>query len=380
MPILRNMTPRDPAEPHRAATQLELFFDLVTVIAIASSTAAFHHSISAGHGAEDLGMFMLMVMAVWWPWVNHTWFASAFDNDDAVYRVLTIFIMGGYLLFAAGTSYIMGSFDFGFGLLGWIIMRIGMMLLWLRAAAHSPIHRKAAMVYFWGLLFAQTLWTIMHFTVDASNDYALTIAAGIFLIELLVPVLSSRVQQIPWHRHHVIERYGLLNIIVLGEVLLSISFMFEPLYNGHFSWDLVHSATAGLVIVFCVWWIYFIERDHLNSFSFADVLMWAYGHVVIFFAAALLAAGLGAHADVITHHSKITLGDANTYVGVAITLYLLTLWVIRDRTHGLGRKGLVLPMASVFFTLLAVMGAQPWTMAIGLVLTLIARSGIRREN
>lgn len=150
MPILRNMTPRDPAEPHRAATQLELFFDLVTVIAIASSTAAFHHSISAGHGAEDLGMFMLMVMAVWWPWVNHICFASAFDNDDAVYRVLTIFIMGGYLLFAAGTSYIMGSFDFGFGLLGWIIMRIGMMLLWLRAAAHSPKHRKAAMVIFAG--------------------------------------------------------------------------------------------------------------------------------------------------------------------------------------------------------------------------------------
>ena len=37
-------------------------------------------------------------------WVNHTWFASAFDNDDAVYRIFTIVIMSGYLLFAAGAT------------------------------------------------------------------------------------------------------------------------------------------------------------------------------------------------------------------------------------------------------------------------------------
>lgn len=43
---------RDPGQPHRAATQLEIFFDLVFVIAIASTTAALHHAISEGHGVE----------------------------------------------------------------------------------------------------------------------------------------------------------------------------------------------------------------------------------------------------------------------------------------------------------------------------------------
>lgn len=45
---------RDPGQPHRAATQLEIFFDLVFVIAIASTTAALHHAISEGHGVEAI--------------------------------------------------------------------------------------------------------------------------------------------------------------------------------------------------------------------------------------------------------------------------------------------------------------------------------------
>ena len=80
---------------------------------------------------------------------------------------------------------------------------------------------------------------------------------GIFVIELLVPVASGLVKGIPFHRHHVIERYGLLNIIVLGEVLLSIFFMFGELYDGHFDWALMSAALAGIVVVFCIWWHYF---------------------------------------------------------------------------------------------------------------------------
>ena len=106
MSVLRQMVARDPGEPHRAATQLELFFDLVSVIALASATAAFHHAISYGHGPDLLLNFCFMIAAIWWPWVNHTWFASAFDNDDAVYRIFTIGIMSGYLLFAAGATHI----------------------------------------------------------------------------------------------------------------------------------------------------------------------------------------------------------------------------------------------------------------------------------
>ena len=76
----------------------------------------------------------------------------------------------------------------------------------------------------------------MYFTITPESGNFIPIYVGIFVIELLVPVAPGLVKGIPFHRHHVIERYGLLNIIVLGEVLLSISFMFGELYEGHFDW------------------------------------------------------------------------------------------------------------------------------------------------
>ena len=85
----------------------------------------------------------------------------------------------------------------------------------------------------------------MYFTITPENANFIPIYVGIFVIELLVPVASGLVKGIPFHRHHVIERYGPLNIIALGEVLLSISFMFDELYEGHFDWALVSAAVAG---------------------------------------------------------------------------------------------------------------------------------------
>ncbi len=132
-----NLTPmvvRDPHQPHRISTQLELLFDLVIVIGVASLTAGFHHAISAGHGAEMLPNFVFMFMALWWSWMNFTWFGSAFDNDDAMYRVLVLITMTGTLIFAGGITYIFETLNFSLGIVGWIVMRVGMIGLWLRAA------------------------------------------------------------------------------------------------------------------------------------------------------------------------------------------------------------------------------------------------------
>ena len=113
-------------------------------------------------------------------------------------------------------------------------MRIGMVGLSLRAAAHSPEYRAPDLIYAIRLIIAQALWVVMYFMITPKNANFIPIYVGIFVIELLVPVASGLVKGIPFHRHHLIERYGLLNIIVLGEVLLSISFMFGELYDGHF--------------------------------------------------------------------------------------------------------------------------------------------------
>ena len=89
----RPMRARDVHQPHRAATSLELLFDLVTVIAVASAAAGLHHAIADGHATDGVVRFAMAFFGIWWAWMNYTWFASAYDNDDVLFRLLTLAIM-----------------------------------------------------------------------------------------------------------------------------------------------------------------------------------------------------------------------------------------------------------------------------------------------
>ncbi len=367
------LSPRDPDEPHRAATQLELFFDLVSVVAIAAVTESLHHAISDGHGLAAFANFVFLFLAIWWAWMNFTWFASAFDNDDALFRVLTIFIMGGALTFAGGADRIMETLDFGYGLLGWIIMRVGMIAMWLRAAAAGPEHRATALRYAGGIFVAQVLWSILYFGFAPGSPSFFAFGIFCFLVEWTVPVIAERAGVTPWHRHHIMERYGLLNIIVLGEILVSISLMVGHMYEGHIDTAFVREAVAALILVFVLWWIYFIDTDHLNSTDFGRVFLWGYGHVFVFGGGAVLAAGLGAYLDVLTHHGHVTAAIAAAWINAALAVYLGALWVIRDQFAGIGWRGHVLLAAALAYAVAAVFGVPPWGSALLAVITLLVR-------
>ena len=84
---LRRMTSRNPSEPHRVATPLELLFDLVFVVAVAQASQNLHHLISDDHVGQGVLSYLMVFFAIWWAWMNFTWFASAFDTDDWLYRV-----------------------------------------------------------------------------------------------------------------------------------------------------------------------------------------------------------------------------------------------------------------------------------------------------
>ena len=87
VPFRRPFSVRDPHEPGRAATPLELFFDLIFVVAIASNVVQLHHGITEGHLDAVVG-YTLAWFAIWWAWMSYTWYASAYDNDDVVFRLL----------------------------------------------------------------------------------------------------------------------------------------------------------------------------------------------------------------------------------------------------------------------------------------------------
>src|SRR2546429_9727277 len=99
---LAQMRPRDPHEAGRVASSLELFFDLVFVIAVSAAGAQLHHALSDKHIADGLVSFAMVFFGIWWAWMNFTWFATSFATDDWLYRLLTIVQMSGVLVLAAG--------------------------------------------------------------------------------------------------------------------------------------------------------------------------------------------------------------------------------------------------------------------------------------
>ncbi len=89
----------------------------------------------------------MVFFAIWWAWMNFTWFASAYDTDDVPYRLLSLLQMGGVLVLAAGVPAAFEHQNF-FGItLGYFIMRIALVAQWMRAAVENPDGRTTAIRY-----------------------------------------------------------------------------------------------------------------------------------------------------------------------------------------------------------------------------------------
>jgi hypothetical protein len=107
------MTGRDPQEPHRSATPLELLFDLTFVVAFSQASSELAHLLAEGNLASGLVAFAFSMFAICWAWINFSWFASAYDTDDWFYRITTMVQMIGVLVLALGLSAVFRSIDDG---------------------------------------------------------------------------------------------------------------------------------------------------------------------------------------------------------------------------------------------------------------------------
>jgi len=145
---LLRMSGRDPGEAHRAATPLELLFDLTFVVAFGQAGDQLAHLLSEGHVWPAIGAFSFAMFAICWAWINFSWFASAYDTDDWFYRVTTMVQMVGVVILALGLPEMFasvdagGEFEVGVLVAGYVVMRIALVAQWLRAAAQDPARRR----------------------------------------------------------------------------------------------------------------------------------------------------------------------------------------------------------------------------------------------
>jgi low temperature requirement protein LtrA len=328
-PWHRVMTPRRVGEEHRAATPLELFYDLCFVVAVALAADQLHHSLSEGTVAHAVRWFLLAFFGIWLAWMNFTWFASAYDTDDGPYRLTTLVQIAGALVFAAGIEPADDRADLGIVVVGFAIMRLAMVTQWLRAARFDPEHRKTALRYAGGIAALQVGWGLRLLLPERWFWPSVVV---VVLGELLVPPWAERATRTTWHPRHIAERHGLFTMIVLGESIFATTTAVESaIVAGEADLHLVLLAAAGLVIVFAMWWLYFDRPVHHLLRSSPQAMFWWYGHYVVFAAVAAVGAGLQTAVDYETHHSHLGPVVTDYATAVPVAVFLASLWLLHVR-------------------------------------------------
>jgi len=372
------MTARRPDEGGRVSTPLELLFDLCFVVAVAQGAAGLDHAIIENHVASGVVQYLMVFFAIWWAWMNFTWFASAYDNDDVPYRITVLVQIAGSLVMAAG---IPRWFDGGGNVvivIGYVIMRLAMVTQWIRAARSDPPRRRTDLRYAVGVTVVQLYWLLLLWAPEGLRAIGFAIAV---IAELAVPLIAERGNMTTFHPHHIAERYGLFTVIVLGESVTAATLAFQGALDDTDSATLIGLAVAGVVILFCLWWVYFDHEDNPRLDTPRASFTWGYGHYFVFAAAAAVGAGL---VVAVSYQRELadgigqTLASAATTVPVAV--YLVAVAALRAHPGRSRMIGWAVNGAAVLVLAASLLPASLYLTAAvlaGLVLVLIVATRSR---
>jgi len=366
----RPMLSRSPREEHRASTPLEAFFDLCFVVAVAQAAAQLHHALSEGEVAHGLLGYGAVFFAIWWAWMNFSWFASAYDTDDVLYRIATLVQIAGALILAAGVPRAFEG-DFVLVTVGYLVMRVALTGQWLRAARDDPERRESDRRYALGVAVVQLGWIAK---LALAGGWAAAAFLGLVALELSVPVWAERRGAIRWHPGHIAERYGLFTLIVLGEsVAAATTAVQSGVDSGQQLGSLLTLAAGGLLIVFSMWWLYFEQHadERLSSTNLGS-FVWGYGHYVIFASAAAVGAGLQVAVDHDAGKAHLPAWGAAGSVAVPVALYLLSVWLLHPGAEARrSPRRAAYPLAAAL-VLCAMAAGQPVLLAGLLLAALVA--------
>jgi len=281
-PQLRTL---DTDQDERHATWLELFFDLVFVISIAEVVHTLEDYRTLADFAGTAGMFV----AVWWAWVGYTVYADRFDTDDLLHRVLVLAGMLAVVAMALSVHDALhgGSARFA---LAFVAVRGVVLLLNARARRHAAEARPLLNLYLTAFSIGASLWLVSVLVPEPARYLLWGVA---LVIELSAPwVGRHQIARAPIHASHLVERFGLFTLIVLGESVISVAQgVAKGTAQGDWTAAMATAAVAGFLVVASLWWLYFDRLDDGTIRSVLRGLIWNYAHLPLL--AGLVSVALG---------------------------------------------------------------------------------------
>ncbi|MEM6452251.1 MAG: low temperature requirement protein A [Cyanobacteria bacterium P01_D01_bin.105] len=297
----------------RHATWLELFFDLVFVASISVITHHLAH-VHDGHlEGKQVLLYFTEFIPVWWIWAGHTLYANRFDTDSRTHRVASLLIM--FLMttlsafLGAGLLEDSARFIVYYGGIRAVLAAMYFVTGY-RFKQTQPYTQKMGMTILGGAAIA--LLSLLF-----STPLRQIIFLGSISLEMFVTVyLSTNKDLTPIHREHLVERVGLLSIILLGESVISLVGSLSGLEWNQL--DLV-AALTGFLMIGAIWWIYFdsfpiLEQAKRIQYGFSLL----YSHV-------LFLLGMGILSSLIRHAilNDVSMGEFRGLAITGMTLFYL---------------------------------------------------------
>ena len=320
----------------RHATWLELFFDLVFVVAIAQLS----HELVVDHSTDGFLRFAGLFVPVWVAWQGFSFYADRFDTDDLVFRSSYLAAMIAVAALAVLIPEVAHGESTAWFALSYVALRSIMLALYARAWLAVPEARP--LVRFYGSGYA--------LGVDTPLRYVLW---GVGLaVDLSLPPLAMRLHlRVPTTAAHVVERWGLFTIIVLGESVVLVA-----LGTAGADWDgdSVVAALLGALAVAGVWWLYFDRHASIVLRGGTPaVVVYSYAHLPLLLGLAAASAGV---ALLLEDAGAVHLaaGPSAAYLG-GFALFLVSLVVMRVATTVAGGRwlGVSLKLGAAAVLLLA---------------------------
>ena len=359
-------------DEERHATWLELFFDLCFVAAVAALASELHSDPSLGGLLRFAGLFV----PVWWAWMGFTWYASAFDNDDAVFRIYMLGAMLAVVVLAANVGGIDEGNSTGF-VLSYAAMKYVLAAMFIRARLHASEWSGFCNRYAASNAIGATVW-LSSLAVMGSGRYWLWALAMVVL--MTGPVIAVRSYEgVAFNHDHITERYGLFTIIVLGESIVVAASGISELGGET---PVLVSAAAGFALAACIWWMYFefVGSSALSRDTLLTSFVWGYGHMFVFSGIAAAAVGVELVVEAAAAGEPFT-GVDRWVLALGLVAFLSAITVI----HAVTVRGLDIvtwwrTVAAALIMLLALAELDAVT-AIGatvaIVLTLLAMESMR---
>jgi low temperature requirement protein LtrA len=344
---------------------LELFFDLVFVLALTQCTALMSdHPTWSG-----LGQGLLVLGVLWWGWVGYAWLTSVIDPEEGAVRLVIFAAMAAFLIVALCVPDAFGDLGLIFAL-AYGVVRVAHIALFMLASPDDDALRHSVLGLAASTAVGVSLLVAASFLDGLAQGSLWALA---LLLDMAGPYFfgSEGWKLAPGH---FAERHGLIVIIALGESIVAIGIgAAEELTLG-----IGTAAVLGVALSAALWWTYFDVVALVSARRLADapegrerneLARDSYSYIHFALVAGIVLVALGLKTTI--GHSGDHLHDVPAFALLGGTAaYLLGLVAFRYRhIHTLNRHRLGL--AVVLLILVPVATQIPALLSLAIVVALI---------